>query len=154
MFRKRMCAVCIFRGRVVNRVYIAAPLLRAADCRYVARLLAEREVETCSTWHATEERTDPWSELARVQILAANLSDLDRSDLVLALTTHYVPRATFSEVGYAIAQGKRVVWLHAADGTGRQMFDAHHLVSRVTSMESALAAVEAWAKVDDGRWSA
>lgn len=149
-----MCAVCIFRGRVVNRVYLAAPLLRAADCRYVARLLTDRGIQITSTWHSTEARTDPWSELARIQILTANLIDLDRSDLVLALTTHYVPRATFSEVGYAIAQGKRVVWLHAADGTGRQMFDAHALVSRCTTMESALGAVESWARVDDGRRSA
>lgn len=123
-------------------VYIAAPLGEARVAKMVAEELTQSGVHVCSTWHATATGSvDPaaWGE--RVAVLAANLRDLEKADLVLALTAQGRPRATLSEIGYALALGREIVWLQGEAGEGGNIFDACESVTIAHTLDEAIAYV-------------
>lgn len=113
------------------KVYIAAALACAPVAAELAALLAGNGHRVVSSWHVGQTATvDPEDEYARSGTLRHNLCELRACDVAVVLAHLGEPRATFSEVGYALALDKRVVWLHAPSGAGRNIFDAHGLVRR------------------------
>jgi nucleoside 2-deoxyribosyltransferase len=106
------------------RIYVAAALGEAHVARLIANVLANHGYAVCSHWHGlclVSEVTDP---RARRECLAENLADLTRCDVVVAWTAAGVPRATYGEIGYALALGKRVVWIQGERAEGACIFDA------------------------------
>lgn len=117
------------------RLYVAAALAWAG---YARELSCEISRATgcgiVSSWHdraLCTGTTDPLDADARLRILDANTAELDDADAVVALCHVGAPRATFGEIAYALARGIPVVWTHATDGVGRNIWDAHRLVQRV-----------------------
>ena len=117
------------------RVYIAGAKSVAPRARTVSMLLRCQGYDVVSRWHHSmrDARVDPCMESARVAILGADLADLELAQVVVAITDSGKPRATLVEIGYAIALGTRVIWQIGVDGTGRNLFDSHECVTRVTS---------------------
>ena len=127
------------------RVYIAAPLSAARQaCDYAAALSSAGWL-VVSRWHrialSSGDTIDPAGDTPRAAILAANIRDLESADMVFAYTAFGTPRATYCEIGWALALATPVVWLHADGGAGRNIFDAHELVYRVTTIEDALTRI-------------
>jgi nucleoside 2-deoxyribosyltransferase len=120
------------------KIYVAAPLGHAVLATFVADELVRLGHDVTSRWHrrvavALEDGPvqDPVSPNERLSVLDANLRDLNGAATVVALTHVGEPRATFSEIGYAVARGKRVVWVQSWDGRGRNILDEHGLVDRL-----------------------
>ena len=127
-------------------VYLAAALSCAPRMRDWAQVLSDNGLAVCSRWHHTGDRVDPHAPQVRCEILLANLSDLNRADIVFCDTTEGQPACTFVEIGYAIALGKRVVWRQPAgprnDGVrARCIADAHPFVTIVASDSEAVLAL-------------
>lgn len=117
-------------------IYVASPIGQVTVAREVAGGLRRWGITVTSRWHDTTglgER-DPELDSDRRSILTANLEDIARCDVLLALTHRGTPRATFGEIGWALATGKDVVWIHGI-GDGRCLFDAHPRVQRVLLLE-------------------
>lgn len=128
-------------------VYLAAPLSQARRMREWADRLELAGLDITSKWHDTGDKADPHAIEVRRRILYANLYDMWRAHVVLVDTTDGVPGATLSEVGYALAFGKQVVWLQPpsrrADGVRyTNIFDAHVRVQVVTSEPEVLPAID------------
>jgi len=146
------------------RVYMAASRDVAGDADQLAGRLAVRAgVEVVSRWHVNETKlVDPTSPSVRSDILRANLDDLKRADVVVALMDRGAPRATYAEIGYALADGQWVIWLkphtlQPGEYDPRAcIFDAHSkvvCVSDEAGIASELEALSA-AKVADVAWTA
>ena len=126
------------------RVYIAGGRDLAGLADSIAADLSKLGVTVVSTWHVGQDKlVDPAAHETRATILAKNLADLKQADVVLALMFDGKPRATFGEIGHALADGARVVWW-AKDGDDERacIFDAHPSVTRVTSLRDAVKALE------------
>jgi nucleoside 2-deoxyribosyltransferase len=125
------------------RIYIAAPLAQAPAANEAALRLEAHGHEVVSSWHRVVSsegwQSDPEPDRVRARILSENLADLDGAEAVLALCHEGTPRATFAEIGYALARGLTVVWSHGSERQGRNIFDAHPLVRRVEASELPLA---------------
>lgn len=122
------------------RVYIATALANFQLANRWGTKLRDAGHEVASRWHVSvREMTartevmprDPLSEAERVTVLRANVNDLMSSDAVLAITQDDAGKATYCEIGYALAAGIRVIWLQS-EGRGRNIFDADTLVTRTT----------------------
>lgn len=124
------------------RVYVAASREVAGYADKVAKMLAERGIEVTSKWHTGQTKiVDPTDPDVRTTIVCDNLSDLQEADAVLAIMTEGSPKATYAEIGYALAEGHAVFWLGPSDGEPDPLaciFDAHPLVMRDDSLESIL----------------
>jgi len=123
------------------KVYLAAPLAEAPRVHQLAADLFDLGLHVVSTWHATTATVDPHDEDVRLRVLEGNLAELAHADVLVAVTDRGTPRATFAEIGYALARRTRVIWLAGAAGAGRCIFDAHTLVTRVTSWADVLDVV-------------
>lgn len=123
-------------------IYIAAPLSYASRARSCAASLRFLGHVIVSTWHdSTDATADPTDPSVRARILRANVIDLASADCVIAMCDMGTPRATFTEIGWALAEGTPVVWVSRPTGEGRNIFDAHPLVYRVQSPADATAAL-------------
>lgn len=126
-------------------IYIAAPLDECHVAKLIARTLRQACYRVISTWHVEVKHgdKDPPSPEVRRQILATNIDQIDRSRLVVAWTGAGVPRGTYGEIAWALATGKRVIWIQGRDGAGAMIFDAHHNVTilRDVSEQALLDAV-------------
>lgn len=109
------------------RVYVAAPLACALKAHHFAEMLRVCGYEVTSTWHDLPEAPEPGDAPARVGILTTNIRDLDACDAVVALLHAGTPRATYAEIGYALAQSKPVAWVHGPEVKNTCIFDAHPL---------------------------
>lgn len=123
----------------------------AGEADAMSKRLASDSVRIVSKWHLNETKLiDPASHVVRKDILAANLSDLTGSDVVVALMDRGAPRATYAEIGYAVAAGHWVIWLKPEEGAEDYrscIFDAHPFVRRVGSEEEI---VETLGKIKEG----
>ena len=129
------------------RVYIATALANYNVAVLWASKLEKAGHTVSSHWHAEVRKAsassivpvprDPFSEVERVAVLRANINDLMSSDAVLAITQDDAGKATYCEIGWALAAGIRVVWLQS-EGRGRNIFDADTLVTRTTDEDRAL----------------
>lgn len=119
--------------------YIAAPLSQARAASELAADLLERGIVATSRWHnavvAAGATRDPESEQTRREVLTENLADLEAASAIVALCHAGTPRGTLHELGYAVARGLPVVRTHFG-ATGRDIFDAHPLVTRVDLADS------------------
>jgi len=128
-------------------IYIAAPLACFEHAASLAATLRAHGYVITSRWHdeVTSGSSDPERDEERRAVLDYNLADLDAATVVVAhlagVTDERRPRATWAEVGYALAKGKRVIWCRGPSAHARMLFDAHELVTTVTSLERVLDAV-------------
>lgn len=97
------------------RVYIAAPYSLGSYCRAVVQpALEEIGSVVCSSWHATANGPEDlvaMSQEERARIIAANASDLDAADIVLAIVEPGLGKEMFAECARALMCGKDVVWI-------------------------------------------
>ncbi len=70
----------------------------------------------------TQESRDPE---VRTRILQANLSDISKSNLLVALTHVGNPKGTRGEIAWALGMGTPVLWIQGTNGEGSDIFDAH-----------------------------
>jgi hypothetical protein len=124
-------------------VYIACALAQAHHARdYATRLGMFESYQVVSAWHdLVTEKVDPTDAGTRREVLLNNLADLSRAHVVLALMDKGTPRATIGEAVWALAHSKPVVWLCGGDGTGRNVWDAHALVTLCDRHEQVLPAL-------------
>lgn len=123
----------------MTSVYLAASLPRASHVETIAFAL-RRAFTVVSGWHARSNGTkDPRDEEERASICALNLAELVQADVVVVMVEddRYEPRATFGEMGYALALCKPVVVVHYS-GTGRCILDSHPLVVRLDLLTMGL----------------
>lgn len=125
-------------------VYVAAPLALAEDARVVAASLGSRGHHIVSRWHdgVPDGARDPNADVERRQVLSDNIADIERAAVVVAIVDKGTPRATLCEIAWCLAHGKRVVWCHGVDGIGRNIFDSHYAVTRVSSRADIVQALE------------
>jgi hypothetical protein len=123
----------------IRIVYVAAPFGEKARASRVADDIALSGFAISSRWHYfAKNETDPTGEDDRLSVLSINIGDLERADLLFALTDIGTPRATIGEITWALRMGKPVIWIQGPNGEGRNLFDAHPLVRRATSLEGGL----------------
>ena len=112
------------------RIYVAAPMGEAHVAKLLGALLTREGYDVVSGWTARLDAQGPHpSDDALTAIQVANQHDLDRADLVVAWTAAGRPKATYAEIGWALANGTRVLWLQDEDGTGSSLFDRERLVT-------------------------
>jgi len=107
-------------------IYVAAPITQVHVACLIAQALTADGFTVTSSWHSLVQSTDrsPLDPRVRQDVLATNLSDLHRAALVVAWTGAGIPKATYSEIGWALARGKRVVWIQNSEGGETNIFDA------------------------------
>lgn len=121
------------------RVYLAAALARARHVEAIAAGLRQH-VEIVSGWHSRTNgsRRDPRDDEERTAICALNLAELVTADVVVVMVDDGEPRATYGELGYALALCKPVVFVHAGQ-VGRCILDAHSFVVKLDLHTQAIA---------------
>jgi hypothetical protein len=60
-----------------------------------------------------------------------HLRNLERADVVVALTYRGQTETTMGTIGWALASGKPVIWIHGANARSRSVWDTHPLVTRI-----------------------
>ncbi len=135
------------------RIYLAAPLALVNDAKFASRHMVSRGHEVVSTWHEFVFRgdKDPLNPVARREILELNIRELEKAQFVVAIMTYGVPRATYSEIGYALALSIPVVWI--GDGNVN-IFNAHPLSTTVPFSGMASSLDEVCRFIEDGRFAA
>lgn len=126
------------------RVYVAGPRACAERANRIARALRDRGHSPVSRWHVeAKPLVDPTNPSVRAEVLYDNTEDLVSADLILALMDEGHPRATYAEIGYALALDKKIVWVGRADDEVRAcIYDSHPRVVRAHDDSEALAIVE------------
>lgn len=113
-----------------HRAYLSAPSEHAPSVeRFGAYLNTAIGVEVISTWHANADvEKYPRDAATRAEKLAEDLSQIDRATVFVCLTCGGHPVTTLCELGYAVARGIPVVWVHGAKDESA-LFDAHSNVT-------------------------
>jgi nucleoside 2-deoxyribosyltransferase len=111
---------------VSHRAYISAPSEHSSAAeRFGSYLHTSIGVEIISTWHASADvEKYPKDAATRAECLTQDLSQIDRATVFVCLTCGGHPVTTLCELGYAVARGKPVVWVHGAKDESA-LFDAH-----------------------------
>ena len=115
---------------MTHRIFISSPVEQssAAD-RFGSYLGTATGAEIVSTWHAEPDvEKYPKEAATRAEKLAMNLSQIDRATVFICLTCGGRPVTTLCELGYAVARGIPVVWVHGAKDESA-LFDAHASVT-------------------------
>lgn len=124
----------------MTKVYLAGALARASFIETVAARLRPL-FDVVSGWHGRAKGPrDPRDEAERGAICAANLAELVRADVVIVMVDDGEPRATYGELGFALALCKPCIFVHDS-GTGRCILDAHWLVVRLDLRTQSLEAL-------------
>lgn len=110
---------------MTHRIFISCPSEHASAADHFAGYLHTAiGVEVVSTWHSGEVEKYPRDASTRAAALAQNLSQIDRATVFVCLTCGGRPVTTLCELGYAVARGIPVVWVHGAKDESA-LFDAH-----------------------------
>lgn len=132
-------------GKRPMELYVAASRDCAGQADEVAKRLRELGATVVSRWHDGQIKlVDPADRDVRNKILAANLEDLRRCSAVVALMHSGSPKATYAEIGWALAQKRRVFWIGPGEGADDPLaciFDAHPAVIRLSSVEQLFESV-------------
>jgi hypothetical protein len=121
------------------KIYVAAPLGQSALADTMAGDLRVHGHVITSKWHRDATSwLDPADGHTRLLVLRSNIVDLLAVDCVVACTGEGNPRATYGEIGFALARWIPVVWWQGANGEGANIFDAHPAVWTVRTSGSAL----------------
>lgn len=139
------------------RIYVAGALdaLDVASSYASALRLAGHVV--VSTWHDTVPKysKDPLDMKARRAILETETQQIESCDLMLVDTRLGTPAGTFSEVGFAVALKKRIVWVGPVFDSPMirrlSIFNASPLVANFHTPDAGLEAVKQWSKVQSMR---
>lgn len=123
----------------MTSVYLAAALSTAERVEAIASRLRD-SFRVVSTWHARNKvgARDPRNHELREAICQQNLAELCGADVIVCLVDEGEPRATYGELGYALALCKGAVVAHDS-GTGRCILDAHPLVVRLDLRTESLS---------------
>jgi len=117
----------------LTKIYLAAALARSSFVETIAAALRPT-FDVVSGWHRRSAGVlrDTRDEDERTAICALNLSELVQADVVVVMVEddRYEPKATYGELGYALALCKPCVVVHHS-GTGRCILDSHPLVVRL-----------------------
>jgi nucleoside 2-deoxyribosyltransferase len=113
------------------KVYLAAALARARFVEAVAAGL-RGTYDVVSGWHSRHNGSsrDPRDDDERTEICSTNLAELVGADVAVVMVDDGEPRATYGELGFALALCKPCVFVHDS-GTGRCILDSHSLVVRL-----------------------
>lgn len=117
------------------RIYVASALGEIATARELADQIRRMGHEIASRWHYIIQPVEPRDQATRHVLLMSNVQDLESCDVLVALTCDGEPRCTLVEIGYALALGKPIVWIHDS-AAGRNLADSHDLVVRYDVRES------------------
>jgi nucleoside 2-deoxyribosyltransferase len=111
------------------KIYIATALGNFQEARDWAEKFRAAGHKVTSKWidSVDSESIDPTLFESRYEILTSNLYDLKSADVVFVITRDESGKATYSEIGYALALGMRVVWF-IPGYIGGNIFDVHSLV--------------------------
>lgn len=127
----------------MTAVYIASALSAVRVARHASKILSRSGLYVSSTWHvACVSEKDPTDEDTRSKMLAQNLAELERADVLVALCETGQPRCCFTEVGYALAIGKSIVYRVGLLGEGRCLIDSHPRVVRIRVGDDLETAIE------------
>ena len=124
-------------------VYVAAPLSQVVRAKAFADNLRQHGLTVVSTWHdeVPDGTCDPKDPAERHRICQSLLSDLSRTEMMVALMDQGVGKGSFIEIGYALSNCLPTVWLQGPNGEGASVFDAHSEVAVVTTEYYAQQAV-------------
>lgn len=131
------------RDTVDIRAYVASALSEVLTARSIARGLEAAGIGTTSTWADVVEDgdVDPTAHRDRSSILAQNLADLTRADVVVLWVATGTPRCAFVEAGFALALGKPIVLIHGPNREGTCLVDGHANVTAISSTSDVVEAV-------------
>jgi len=124
---------------VSYKVFISAALRNVHNARIAASHLWTAGHDVVSTWHDTvsSNSQEPDLRAERAVILSDNFRDLELAQVVFVLTDNG-PRCALVEAGYALARGKRVMFV----GETRNVADAHDNASWHATVQEAVEALE------------
>jgi hypothetical protein len=126
------------------KVFISMPSEDASLAYHLAVGLTQHGYDVLSCWHNQPKcEKYPRDRAVRLAELEGNLAGINAADVVVVSSWSGIPRTTLSEVGYAIAKGKRVVWVQPYNTVGRTLFDVHPLVTTVEEPPSWVEARDA-----------
>ena len=136
-------------------IYIAAPLGEVKRALLWKDRFEHDGFTVCSTWHdlVGEGAIDPRGILDRARILETNVRELDKTDILFVDTSHGTPRATYGEVGYALARARWVVW-YQPDKAGANIWDAHPLVTIAEHSQAVMEALQRTRRMSLGAYDA
>ena len=134
----------------MSAVYLAAALECAPAMVDLACLLIDEGHDIVSTWHGRVSKgaVDPRDRASRYTVLASNILDMSAASVVVVDTRAGMPCATFGEVSWALATGRRVVWIQPEGGRRvdgvrcANIWDAHPLVTVVHDWARAVEALD------------
>lgn len=129
-------------------VYMAASRDCAGQADEIANKLRQVGVTVVSRWHDGQTKlVDPADPDIRNKILAENLKDLRACSTVVALMRDGSPKATYGEIGWALAEGREVIWIGPEKGSEDPLaciFDAHPAVLRLSSLDELFGVVSVY----------
>lgn len=103
------------------RIYVAAQFETAGDVRNLAKKITEARHQVVSTWHQVsdknETRQDAWTDRA-ISFCCRDIIDLNRADTILFISQGDGSKSKGGrhfELGYAAAQGKRLLMIGPAE---------------------------------------
>ena len=122
------------------RIYVAAPRALAGRANAFAKDLRANGQEVVSRWHVDGEPiVDPKSSDFRQKVLFENTVDLCQCDVLVALMDSGNPRATYCEIGYALAMEKHVIWISESGNDDLAcIYDSHPKVKKMPRESHAL----------------
>lgn len=125
-------------------VYIAAPRALAPRAQRLAEKFREAGFSVVSKWHSHGEPiVDSTRASDRTSALYDNTIDLHMADYIVALMDEGEPKATYCEIGYAIAIDRMVFWVKGRGDSPRAcIYDSHPRVTIVDCEEDALDAAK------------
>jgi len=98
------------------KIYVASAFKFAKRAQKLAYKLSNECYCVTSDWYNVS-LTD------KAAIFEKNLCEISQCDVLVALTDVGNPRATYCEIGVALALGKRVVWIQHENGRGANDWD-------------------------------
>lgn len=115
---------------MTHRIFVSAPTEKCVEAeRFGSYLHTAIGAEIVSTWHNEHDLEKyPASASTRAEKLTMNLAQIDRATVFVCLTCGGRPVTTLCELGYAVARGIPVVWVHGAKDESA-LFDAHASVT-------------------------
>jgi hypothetical protein len=134
-------------------IYVAAPVPRRKDAYALglALKLARPSARLVSTWLercVNSDTTEPNEQQERELVLWENIRDIERSDVVIALTWEDTPKSTIGDIVWALAIGTPVIWV-TRGREGRNIWDAHWAVRRVETADPLRSVVEIATAMDE-----
>lgn len=122
------------------RIYVAAPRALAGRANAFAKDLRANGQEVVSRWHVDGDPiVDPKSSDFRQKVLFENTVDLCQCDVLVALMDSGNPRATYCEIGYALAMEKHVIWISESENDELAcIYDSHPKVKKMPRESHAL----------------